>query len=226
MQRFQMFAWPDVTDWKHVDRWPDTEAKRTAWAVFGRLADVKADTLGARITDQGAIPSLGFCDGAQDLFDGWYSDLNKRARAGEMPSCLEAHISKYVSLMPSLALLIHLANGGFGQVTKEAAFQAAAWCNYLESHARRLYAPGIVGDELAARELARRIAQGAFEEKFTLRELYRKHWGSLSTPEEAQAAIEVLVECNWLIPTSVCDASGGRPTTEYLINPRAREAVA
>jgi hypothetical protein len=47
-------------------------------------------------------------------------------------------------LMPSLALILHLIDGvdaGIGgPVSGVAAERAAAWCRYLEPHARRLYA--------------------------------------------------------------------------------------
>jgi len=46
--------------------------------------------------------------------------------------------------MPSLALILHLIDGvdagPGGPVSRAAAAQAAAWCEYLAAHARRLYA--------------------------------------------------------------------------------------
>ena len=51
---------------------------------------------------------------------------------------------KYRSLMPSLALIGHLidgvAGGTTGPVSRAAAARAVAWCEYLQGHARRLYA--------------------------------------------------------------------------------------
>ena len=35
IQRFQMMVYPDTaTEYKHLDRWPNKEAKDTAWKVF------------------------------------------------------------------------------------------------------------------------------------------------------------------------------------------------
>ena len=47
--------------------------------------------------------------------------------------------------MPSLALIVHLIDGvddagPRGPVSRAAADRAAAWCEYLAAHARRLYA--------------------------------------------------------------------------------------
>jgi hypothetical protein len=36
IQRFQLVVWPDVSrEWRNIDRWPDSEAKQLAFAVFG-----------------------------------------------------------------------------------------------------------------------------------------------------------------------------------------------
>jgi hypothetical protein len=55
-----------------------------------------------------------------------------------------SHVAKYRSLMPSLALIGHLidgvAGGPTGPVSGGAAARAVAWCEYLQGHARRLYA--------------------------------------------------------------------------------------
>ncbi len=46
--------------------------------------------------------------------------------------------------MPSLTLIGHLIDGGAGgppgPVSRAAAARAVAWCEYLQGHARRLYA--------------------------------------------------------------------------------------
>jgi len=51
--------------------------------------------------------------------------------------------------MPALALILHLAEcaatGQRGAVTAQAALRAAAWCDYLEAHARRCY--GLLVDD-------------------------------------------------------------------------------
>ena len=44
IQRFQLMVWPDLTDWQHVDQWPDTDAKNQAFAVFERWQDGRAIT--------------------------------------------------------------------------------------------------------------------------------------------------------------------------------------
>ena len=57
-------------------------------------------------------------------------------------------MAKFRSLMPSLALIFHLievADGTAAEaVTLRSAQLAAQWCDYLETHARRIY--GLVND--------------------------------------------------------------------------------
>ena len=54
---------------------------------------------------------------------------------------------------------------------------------------------------------------------FTCRTLTLKGWAGLATKEQAQAAIDALVEYDWLIETEI--RSGGRPTVKYALNPDA-----
>ena len=57
---------------------------------------------------------------------------------------LLSHLAEYRSLMPSLAVILHVIDsvdaGVGGPVSGVAAERAAAWCRYLEGHPRRLYA--------------------------------------------------------------------------------------
>ena len=47
IERF-LIAWPDAPgEWREVDRWPDTEGKRSAWETFERLDALSADSLDA-----------------------------------------------------------------------------------------------------------------------------------------------------------------------------------
>ena len=97
-----------------------------------------------------------------------------------------AHLTKYRSLIPSLALLCHLAEGRIGPVGLESLERAIAWGRYLESHARRIYSVAVAPDTAEANELARKIIAGELPAAFTLRDIYRKHWVGLNTREAAE----------------------------------------
>lgn len=124
--------------------------------------------------------------------------------------------------MPSLALIFHLinlaSNKSVGAVTLDCVERAAGWCDYLESHARRVYGSGINPAYQAARHLARKIQKGEFKDHFDAREVYRKEWALLKTKEEVESACYILMEKGWLRETTLSE--GRKTKTDYLINPK------
>jgi hypothetical protein len=66
------------------------------------------------------IPALHFDHAAQEIFDGWLGDLEKRLRAGGEHEAFESHLAKYKKLMPALALLGHLVDSADGPITQDA----------------------------------------------------------------------------------------------------------
>ncbi len=136
----------------------------------------------------GATPSLRFDAAAQELFDGWRAELEHRLRAEEDHPVLLSHLAKYRSLLPSLALILHLIDsvdaGTGGPVSRAATAQAAAWCEYLAAHARRLYAAVTDAARVAAALLATRLAHGQLASPFTAREVYRQEWTGLTARDE------------------------------------------
>lgn len=142
-----------------------------------------------------------------------------RVRAtGEHP-VIVSHLSKYRSLLPALALLYHLASGPTAsRVGEEAVLTGKLWVQYLESHARRIYAPVAGTDTAPAEALAQLIREGALEDGFSLRDVYRPQWSGLTSREDAESAVEELVELVWLRIEE--QATGGRARTVHRINPR------
>ena len=102
-----------------------------------------------------------FSDEAQAVFIEWSGDMHRMRIPNEDEPIIRQHLAKFDKLFPALALVFHLvdcaAHGVCGPVSKEAALRAAAWCEYLEAHARRCYgllkddAPPTALDEEAAR---------------------------------------------------------------------------
>jgi hypothetical protein len=228
LQRFQLVVWPDnVGEYVPVDRYPDGAARRRANAIFEALDALDPAELGLD-AQEGEIPALHFSNEAQALFDMWRGELERRFRNGELAykPAFESHLSKYRSLMPSLALIFHLvevADGGvFGPVSLESAQLAAAWCDFLEAHALKLYAPEVSSHIKAAQLLARHIEDGDIEDgKLTVRDLYRRGWEGLDDRETVVSGLEVLAENNWVrIEEKV---TGGRPTQVVRLHPTLRQ---
>jgi hypothetical protein len=223
LQRFQVAVWPDIVEaWVNHDRKPNMAARNDARAVYERLDGMNWAALGAQC-DGDEIPFLHFSPDAQQGFNEWLADLEGRIRQSDEASIIEAHMAKYRSLGPSLALLIHLADGGQGPVNRTALTCAFAWVEYLESHARRIYAPAMLPAGAAAHALAKRLLAGELASGFTLRNIYMKGWHHLASREEAQEAVELLEDLDWIRGTR--ERTGGRPTMRYDVNPRIKASV-
>lgn len=219
--RFQLAVWPDVVPgWENVDRWPDARARDEAYEVFRALDELSADDVGAERDkmDPGGVPFLRFTDEAQEEFDAWRARLEHRLRSGDEHPAFEAHLSKYRSLIPSLALLFHVVDVRRGRVGIEALRRSLALADFLEAHARRIYAVAIHAEAHAARALSKALEKGELQDGFTARDVYRRGWTGLTTTEEVHGAIDVLVDCGWLAELKV--ETKGRPKLSYAINPR------
>ena len=216
--RFQLLVYPDpLPTYKHVDRWPDTEAKNRAFTIFEALDALTPEAAGAQCDDDDA-PFLRFDAEAQEVFNDWLITLENRLPT--LPALIQQHLAKYRSLMPSLALLFHLiavADGTAtaGAVGAEAASMAADWCEFLEAHARRIYAMASDGATDGAELIAQRFGQ--LSNPFTARDVQRKHWQGLSTIGDVDAALARLVDRGWLL--SEAEETGGRPTELFTKHP-------
>jgi len=131
--------------------------------------------------------------------------------------------------MPSLALLFELADlaatgamiGEGVTVSQDHAKQAAVFCEYLESHARRVYACIISPETRAARDLAHHIRGHDLPEEFRTREVYLKGWSLLDTPERVRGALTLLEDAGWVRRAEPpASPSGGRPSEDWIVNPK------
>lgn len=217
MQRIQLCVWPDMgRDWKNVDRYPDREAKEAAFELFGRLDDIDVEVLGA--DTESDIPALRFDADAQDVFDDWRGALERRLRDPDSsePDAFISHLAKFRSLVPSLALMYHLASDRSGPVDAEAVTAAIAWGYYLEEHARRVYGTARTPELRAAYELERRLRRGDLQTPFTAREVHRKGWRALDR-ESLSRCLEYLEELGRVRPEP--QATGGRSRTLWHVHP-------
>jgi putative DNA primase/helicase len=223
LQRFQVAVWPELSNrFELIDNEPDKEIWRQTVELFENLAGPGNDVE----TIDGSIPYLRFAEDAQNTFSKWLEEHENRLRNEELPECLEAHLGKYPSLVPSIALILHLAESQIGPVGFDSTARAIAWAKYLEAHAKRLYAPLTGADFVSAKALASKLKSKALPARFKQRDVYRKGWAYLSTPDEARVAIEILEDHEW-IQSEALDhaATGGRPSTSYKINPLIWEEV-
>lgn len=214
LQRFGLMVYPDISpDWKEVDRYPDSEVRQAVNQLAESLDNLTTYQIGAETDQFGGVPFLRFDDAAQVLFSEWRATLESRLRSGEEHPAIISHLSKYRKLIPSLALINHLCDGGQGAVSETALMRAIAFSEYLESHAQRIYSYATRPDIDAAKTLLKRLATGKLPSPFKSREVYLKGWAGLESPSKAQSAIDLLSEYHHLNEEEV--TTGGRPTKHY-----------
>ena len=160
---------------------------------------------------------LHFSTAAQQIFNDWFVLNEELITKGTLDPARQSHFSKYRSLIPALALLFHLLDRHSGAVCEICTNRTLAFARYLKKHADRIYASVSGHDHATVRILAERLLNGQLHDGFTCRTLTLKGWAGLATKEQAQAAIDALVEYDWLIETEI--RSGGRPTVKYALNP-------
>ena len=209
LQRFQLLVWPDARKPERVDRKANLDASDKVTALFRRISEITDYS-----EDQDAYK---FDADAQDVFDNWYDGMLSREH-DEPNSYIESHLTKYHSLMPSLALIFHLVEGDGSKVIGDiAATRAVAWCNYLETHARRVYALA-TDPYYGARQLHDKLLR--LPTPFERKDFNNKGWSGLTNKVEIDAAIDTLIERNCIRKLIV--VTGTKPKTLYFTNPHMK----
>ena len=223
LQRFGLTVWPDIErDFVYVDRWPDTLARQTAWAVFERLNQLQP-------ADDDKAVEWRFSPDAPAIFEEWMVPFENEIRGDALHPALVSHLSKYRKLIPALALIFALVDTPDNANTIEATelVRALAWGEYLRSHAQRLYAAAVTPETAGAAALLVKIkagkltdADGVLCDSFTPRLVAVKHWAGLGAADAVRKAADLLVDYGWLEKESTpTGAAGGRPSERYLVHP-------
>ena len=221
VQRFSLTVWPDVSpDWQYVERPLNVDARTRAFRVFERLANLSHTNIGAAFDAIDDCVYLTFDNPASAIFAKWLTGLERLIRSGELHPALESHFAKYRKLVPTLALINHLTDGGTGLVGPVALNRAIAFSRYLESHARRLYGAGLRQEVVTAQAILSRVSKGELADGFTARDILQNDWAKLTDREQVIAGLALLVEHAWLADRTV--RTVGRPRTEYYVNPKEK----
>jgi putative DNA primase/helicase len=227
--RFQVLLYADPpTKFVNIDRYPDARAKGTAYAVFQALDRLDPVAKGCEVDEAHGVPYLRFSTEAQDLFDQWRVKLETRVRDQTLSSALNSHLSKYRSLIPSLALIFHLIDSydcsRLEPVSRHAAELAAAWCELLEAHAHRVYQSATDGDNDDAVRLGDKL-RGSLPNPFTCWQVAQKGWAGLHATQDVRRAIGILEDNGWVKTVQVPPTSrGGRPSEQVWTHPALLKA--
>jgi len=222
IQRFQVMVYPDAVPWEWRDRYPVEGARESVRDLFAHLAELDPVQQGAAPSDDFVkLPHFSFDDAAQGIFVEWCTNLHTDHIANEQDPLMRQHYGKFEKLFCSIALILHLAEGVTGPVSAGSTLRAAAWCEYLAGHARRIYGMSEAAKVTTARMVSRRLAEGKLADGFTVRELVRKQWSGVTTAIQAEAALGILEENGYVKSLDGINPTG-RPTVRYYINPQVR----
>lgn len=230
LQRFQLLVWFDKPKtWRRVDQAPDKEARETVQRLFSWL-DTKLPELAKNVLtfNEDDIPGLRFSDEAQGRFNEWLDQHMTKLRSDEFKNtpAFQAHLAKYSKLIPALSLLFHLCELGDNahnlvSVSSSALELAIRWGDYLEQHARKLYALELNTSVLTAYVLAEKIELGEVIDGQKVNDIYQRNWRGLETKAQVNDALNILEKCNWLrteiLPTK------GRPSRILRLHPSLLE---
>ena len=244
LQRFQLLVYPDEPfgEPKLVDEWANREAKERVFTLVSILAEMDFQAYGAESDEFSKIPYFHFAPDAQEFFNQWLLELEGKLRSTSEDPVIIEHLAKYRKLMPSLALIFHLIDAADQTVAGESfiltepqkevslrnAQLATEWCAYLETHARRIYGLATNVAVQSARRLLEKIKDDALQDGFNARDIYQHDWSFLNSKEQAQEAIDELIETGWLRETPLAkpEKQTGRPLSPtYRIHPKAREIL-
>ena len=227
IQRVQLLVWPApdaFPTWEPADEPEDEEAKNRAWEVFKRLSEIQMP--GNDPDDPTQIPVVNFTAEAQELHTFWRTGLDLRMleTMADTPA-FESHIQKYLSLVPALALIYYLADLPAGEaiiaVPIEALMLALRLADFLEAHARKVYAPELNPGMTNAFALSKRIRSGDVKDGDSVRDIYAHNWKDLTDTASTLAAVKILEERGWVRIDR--EETGGRPTTKISLHPELRK---
>ncbi|MEK5751367.1 YfjI family protein [Acinetobacter variabilis] len=235
LQRFQLLIYPDIFQWRYVDQAINKDAREAVFSLFksiDELTEKELVRLGAKPKDDfNSRPYFRFTAEAQELYKSWSEQINSRTIPNEEHAIIQEHLSKFGKLMPSLALIFHIIDcvqlgSHLGGVSKNATEMAIQWCDYLESHARRIYGMVLDSARFKASALAIRLKKLNNNESWRIdglsaREVHRKGWKGFTELSAVNDALELLVDYGWLNEQEIeSTLRGGRPSKRYLINPK------
>lgn len=221
LQRFQLMVFPEppkTVQW--VDEKPNFEAIERAQRIFEWLDQLQVPH------EPGKRPGVRFCSEAQPIYQEWAIELETRFRLGddEHPAFV-SHLSKYLRLMPALALLFHLVECADNEsltleISKKHAGMAAAWCDFLEQHARKVYAIVERKEIRNAEAIRKRIRRGDIVDGVSLSSVAHRCWSPFGNdPEAIRQAITTVLEPYGYCRLETSKHGMGRPSEIIRINP-------
>lgn len=214
IQRFQMAVYPDEVKFSEVkDQAPDLVSPKILEDKLGAIIDWSTKCEEPYV--------LTFTESAYALVMGWLNQNELLVRDPELHPALQSHFAKYPKLFLSLAAIIHTIDSDNvpcePKIDAETVQKAIELVEYFKSHAERIYGMSInpaIDNAITLKNRLKRL-----NSSFTARDVQRKGWAGLDTPEAIKESLDILVDYGYLKPKTHQHASSGRPTTQYVSHP-------
>jgi hypothetical protein len=229
VQRLQLAVYPDKAAWAYTDEYPDKRARDTAFELIKRIAESDFAAIAYQADEYNRFAYTRFDVQAQEIFKDWLTHWETKVLTQESGLLLE-HFTKYRSLVPSLALIFHAINDealnqpertSKALVSVEAVTMAIRWCEYLKSHAQRIYGLLDTQHAEAGKQLLKHLKAGDLRDGFKVRDVTKKGWSGLTTADAVDAALSELITRNWIKEVMPSAPTTGRPEApHYLIHPQ------
>jgi putative DNA primase/helicase len=214
LQRFQLLIYPEIKGkWKNHDVSPNIEAQKTVSKLIEKIHNFE-------VKEEIGFKGLRFDTQSQDLFNSWREQLEHSLRSGEIENIFfESHLSKYRSLVPSLALIFEILEKSIScsVISVESTQLAIQWSEYLLEHAKKVYQVSNYPHFASIQAFQKKLMAGKIRDGDTVRTVARHHWDHLGTTELLEKAIAFLCDYNWI--QIIETPSNGRPTRTIKIHP-------
>jgi putative DNA primase/helicase len=229
LQRFQVLVYPDTyPEWTA----PELQAPTNKYALERVMKVVTClNNLEQNGTDSSLEPRLlKFSSEAQAEFNQWHDTLERRIRPGgdlATDSAYKSWYAKTKSLCVSLAAIFHLCdladqdrawNDDLEPISLDALLMALDWCDYLEQHAKKIYALELNPDQAAAHTVVKLIEDKKIRDGSTLRDVKQANRTISRIIERGVFALESL---GWLRieETRATGKLDGRPKEIIRLHP-------
>ena len=171
LQRFQVFIWPDafpLFDQIAQREAVDAQQRSAAHSVLDALGALTLPALGSTYPSGDGAPLI-YTPEAQSIYDAWEVQHEAQKRDTATGEAYRSHLAKQSGTFARLALIFHAldvaALGGAhahpARVGAQSAALAGDWCEYLATHARKLWREGRRLDVQDAREVLRFVERGS-----------------------------------------------------------------
>ena len=224
-QRF-IFAYPDAAKRSANPTEAEYHAMQNGFARVNEMCRTLADyDFGGRTVAANGdkFHLLKFSQAAQKIVDEWRGDIEAEAESLQIE---DEPFSSYLYKLPkscfAIALIFHclehINDGVFpDEIAEATALKAIAYTEVLTSHARRVFALGENQIFALAQTLLGKIKKCDLPQGFTAREVSRKQWSGLKTPDSIRDVLSLLIDYGYLKETGT--NGEGRPTTKYFYHP-------